>query len=196
MRQAVDKSHRDIDWAPPMSVINTNALTTVRGAYHPVQVLLHWLVVALILEQYVTSGAIRRTHDALMMGQQPTSFDLLLHMIHNRGGILITGLMALRLAMRWWLGRGHELPKSLASRAAHAAHTALYILIIAMGLTGLIASYVWWPISSVHVVLFKAILILVGAHAFMAFWHYFVRRDDTLTRMAPGLRSYRPQSLS
>jgi cytochrome b561 len=77
----------------------------VRGAYHPVQVLLHWLVVALILEQYVTSGAIRRTHDALMMGQQPTSSDLLLHMIHNRGGILITGLVALRLALscpnRW-----------------------------------------------------------------------------------------------
>ena len=177
-----------------MSVVNAgNSLAAVRGAYHPLQVLLHWLVVALIVEQYVTSGAIRRTHEALMMGQQPTNSDLLLHTIHNRGGILITGLMVLRFALRWWFGRGLHLPtKSPAARTAHAAHTALYLLIIAQGLTGFVASYLWWPISSVHVILFKAILILVGVHAFMAFWHHFVSRDDTLVRMVPGFKSRRP----
>jgi cytochrome b561 len=154
--------------------------------YHPIQVALHWLIVALVIAQYATSGAIVRTHEAVAAGGKPTSDDLLLHVVHNRTGLLIVALMVARLVARVWIGRrrrADDMPAT--SRAAAIGHAALYVLLIAQGLTGAIASYLWWPISIVHVVLFKVILVAVAGHIVMALWHQFVWKDGTLRRMLP-----------
>lgn len=153
--------------------------------YHPVQVALHWLIVALVLVQYATSGAIVRTHEAVAAGGKPAPDDLFLHVVHNRIGLIIVALMAARLVARVWIGRrrGDEMPAT--SRAAAIGHAALYALLIVQGLTGAIASYLWWPVSVVHVVLFKVILVAVAGHIVMALWHQFVRKDGTLRRMLP-----------
>lgn len=154
--------------------------------YHPIQVALHWLVVAFVVVQYATSGAIVRTHEAAAAGGKPTSDDLFLHLVHNRTGLIIVALMVARLVARVWIGRridADDMPAT--SRAAAVGHAALYILLIAQGLTGAIASYLWWPISVVHVVLFKIILVVVAGHIAMSLWHQFVRRDGTLRRMVP-----------
>jgi cytochrome b561 len=154
--------------------------------YHPIQIALHWLIVALVLVQYATSGAIVRTHEAVAAGGKPTSDDLFLHVVHNRGGLIIVALMVARLVARLWVGRRlstDEIPTT--SRAVAIGHAALYVLLIAQGLTGAIASYLWWPISIVHVFLFNAILVAVAGHIAMAIWHEFVRKDGTLRRMLP-----------
>ena len=173
-----------------LSMKPRSAFARLQRVYHPIQVILHWAVVALIVGQYATSGSIRRTHEAAAMGLEPTGSDLLLHTVHNRVGMLVTGLMILRLALRWWFGRKQGSPDLglRTPKIAHAAHFAFYALIIAQGLTGFIATYFWWPISAIHVVLFKAILVLIAAHSFMAVWHHFVRRDDVLARMVPSLK--------
>ena len=154
--------------------------------YHPIQIALHWLIVALVLVQYATSGAIVRTHEAVAAGSGPTPDDLFLHVVHNRVGLFIVVLMVARLVVRVLIGRRHRADNMPASsRAATIGHAALYVLLIAQGLTGAIASYLWWPISIVHVVLFKVILAAVAGHVAMALWHHFFLRDGTLRRMLP-----------
>lgn len=172
-----------------MSAIAAEDFTIIASRrYRPIQVALHWLVAVLVIEQYATSGAIKRTHAAMIAGQPPDPTDLLLHTIHNRAGMAITGLMALRLLLRWRTGPTWR-AQTFAARAAASAHAAFYGLIVAQGATGFIAAYFWWPISAAHVILFKALLALIAVHILAALWHHFARRDDTLTQMVPGLPS-------
>lgn len=155
--------------------------------YNRAQIGLHWLVAALVLEQYATSGAITRTHQMRVIGQPISASDLTLHMLHNRFGLLIVLLMGLRILVRWWRGAPAPLPDqgALAAKLASAAHSAFYALLIAQGLTGAIAAYFWWPISAVHVLLFKLFLALLVMHVAAALWRTFVKRDGTMARMVP-----------
>lgn len=153
--------------------------------YSRTQVALHWLVAALVLGQYATSGAITRTHQIRLIGQRINSSDLTLHLLHNRLGLLIVALMGLRLLVRWRYGAPEPLsdPRTWAARLASAAHWSFYALLIAQGITGAIATYFWWPISAAHVVLFKIFLALLAVHVAAAFWRTFVKRDGALARM-------------
>ena len=119
------------------------------SSYTRTQIALHWIVAALVLGQYATSGAITRTHQIRMIGQHVTSSDLTLHMLHNRIGLLIVALMGFRLLVRWRRGAPAPLPDrgTWAAQLAGAAHWGFYALLIAQGVTGAIATYFWWPIS-------------------------------------------------
>jgi cytochrome b561 len=159
------------------------------ASYARVQVALHWLVAALVLEQYATSGAIVRTHTIHMIGQRQSPADLVLHAMHNRLGLLLTALMAVRLGYRLWVGA----PTPLASRASRAwtrvaastVHAAFYAVLIAEGVAGAVASYLWWPASALHVVLFKVLLALLGLHVAAVVLHH-LSGSAALGRM--GLR--------
>lgn len=62
--------------------------------YGIAQIVLHWVVVLLVVEQYATSGAILRTHAYRPLGQRPDPFDMTLHAVHTRIGLLIFALVA------------------------------------------------------------------------------------------------------
>jgi cytochrome b561 len=153
--------------------------------YHWCQITLHWLVALLVAAQYATGGSIERTHHAVAHGLEAQPFDLLLHKIHNRTGLIILALMLVRLAMRLSIG----VPDQLGSRSdwhvrvARAAHLSFYVILIAQASTGAIASYFFWPISVVHVALSKVLLALIALHAAAAFWHFFIVRDAAMERM-------------
>lgn len=159
--------------------------------YHPIQILLHWLVVVLIAIQYATSGPIQRTHEAVAAGFTPDPSDVQLHTVHNYVGMMVIAVMVVRLGLRWWFrtGRVRSIDQnsigedSWRDRAASFVHLAFYGVVIAQGLTGLVASYLWWPASNVHEVLFKVLLALIALHLIMAFWHQLVLRDGVLKRM-------------
>lgn len=146
------------------------------ASYARVQIALHWLVAALVVEQYATSGAIVRTHNVHMIGQRQSPADLVIHTMHNRLGLLVTALMAVRLAYRLWAGT----PSPLASHAGRAwtrivastVHAAFYVVLVCEGLAGAIASYLWWPASVAHVVLFKMLLALLGVHVAAVIMHH------------------------
>lgn len=160
---------------------------TARRRYHPVQIILHWLIVVLLVPQYATSGVIVRTHEAIAAGGKPSASDLLLHVVHNRGGLIITALMLVRFAMSLWFATWrHPENAKRPSKLATGGHALLYVLIIAQGFTGFVASYFWWPIHIVHVVLFKVILVVVSGHVAMALWHQFSERDGTMLLMLPN----------
>ncbi len=158
------------------------------AAYTRVQVALHWLVVALIVEQYATSGAIVRTHSMHMIGQKQNPTDLVLHVMHNRLGLALTALMVVRLAYRLWAGAPEPTviaATPLASRLARLVHAAFYAVLIAEGTAGAVASYLWWPASILHVVLFKVLLGLAALHLGAVAWHH-IAGDAALRRMGVG----------
>jgi cytochrome b561 len=156
-------------------------------AYHWTQITLHWVVALLVAVQFATGGSIERTHHAVAHGHEAQPFDLLLHKIHNRTGLIILGLMLARLLLR--IAIGAPAPSGVEgdwrTRAARATHVGFYVVLIAQASTGAIASYFFWPVSVLHVALSKLLLALIAAHVFAALWHCFVLRDGAMARMAP-----------
>ena len=153
-------------------------------AYTRIQIALHWLVAALVLAQYATSGAIVRAHSMHSLGWRPNPTDLVLHTLHNRVGLAIIALMLGRLALRLWIGAPAPIvaPGSLAARLAQGIHFAFNVVLISEGVTGAVATYFWWPMSTAHVVLFEVLLALVAIHVGAALWHEYVRRCDATDR--------------
>ena len=98
--------------------------------------------------------------------------------------------------------------------AARVAHVVLYVLLVALPITGYLAwsargngtAFFGWEIpaaiakdrataralNNVHEVLADALLVVVALHAAAALWHHVVVRDDTLRRMLPQRRSAGP----
>jgi cytochrome b561 len=170
------------------------ALRDAPGArYSAVQIALHWLVVLLIAEQYVTSAAILRTHAYRPLGKGPDPFDMTLHTVHTRVGLAIFALVVLRLVFR--LARGTPSWRSLLplwrTRLSSAVQYALYLVLLAEAAAGAIASYLWWPMSVVHQALFWMLLGLVAMHLGGAALSFAARPRETLFRIT-GMQSTRP----
>ncbi|EFH11118.1 cytochrome b [Teichococcus cervicalis] len=137
-------------------------------------------------------------------------FKLLLYNLHESLGMTVFLATLVRLGWRW----RHPpppihppLPRWM-RRAAAANHAALYALLLAMPLVGLMATNAWgFPLtafglipvpspvgpdqalapllSRLHVWMALALGLLLLAHIGAALWHALVRRDDTLRRMGP-----------
>lgn len=133
--------------------------------------------------------------------------------IHKALGITILGLAVLRLFWAGIAGRPAKLPGApWQHRAASAVHVALYVLMLAVPLSGwLLNSAAGYPLSyfglgivpnilaadedagrdlrgtfgSAHYYLAYALLGLVVLHVLAALQHHVLLRDDTLRRMIP-----------
>jgi cytochrome b561 len=131
---------------------------------------------------------------------------------HIALGELVLVLLAVRLFWRQFtrppapvstrFGRAGEI-------AATLGHYALYALLLAVPIVGIVAQFkrgnalpifgVWhlaspWPadraaahsVTEVHELLANALLVFAGLHACAALIHHYVFRDRTLVRMLPG----------
>ena len=162
---------------------------------------LHWIMAALLVAQWI-GGKVGHEMDA-----SPAKIDVML--THKSTGIVILLLALLRLG--WRLYRGAPGPVPGLARwqhlAARAGHGALYLLMIALPLTGWLynsakgrALELYWTLpwpaiaprnealehwaEEAHEVLATLFALVLAAHVLAALWHHFVRRDDTLRRMA------------
>lgn len=170
---------------------------------HPTPVILiHWLTVALVL-----AGV------ALVLAHQETGARELKRLLleqHRSIGLLVLGLVGLRLLTRLWHRRRlarHDLPWLLGA-LANLGHLGLYLLMVATPLLG-------WALTNAHghaATLFGLVNLpplveadddladslgdwhqisawtlvgLIGAHALAALWHHIVRRDGVLHAMLP-----------
>jgi cytochrome b561 len=167
-----------------------NSENTVLTRYSWAQISLHWLVVALVMLQYATSGAILRTHSVSMSGLAPSRSDLFWHVVHNRVGLLIFLVLCIRIALRFWQGTPSPLANTppMQQKIAQFVHAGLYIVLGLQAFTGAVATYFWWPISIAHVILFKVFLGLVALHIAAAIWHQLRLKDGILWRIT-GLKS-------
>lgn len=176
--------------------------------YTGVAVALHWLVALLILGSFVVGTYM------VNLGLSP--WKLKVYSWHKWTGVTIFLLVALRLAWRV-THCPPALPAAVAAWQRHAAaiaHVLLYLLMLAVPLSGWVMSSAGgFPVvyfgafqlpdlvakdkglfevmKSVHFGLNKALLLLVLLHVAAALKHHYVDRDDVLARMVPFLNPRR-----
>lgn len=174
--------------------------------YARTAIALHWLVALAILCAFPLG---------MYMHELPLSpRKLQLYSYHKWIGIGVLLLVALRIL--WRLGHSPPpLPQNMPhwqKLAAQAAHYGLYLLMLAVPLTGWLMSsalgvgVVWFGaiplpdligkdkalgelLKEVHETLNYTLLIVILTHAAAALQHHFFERDDILARMLPFLKS-------
>lgn len=157
--------------------------TTAPTGYSRLQIALHWLVFALIAQQYLFKDAMSAAWDHITDGLE-TGFDPLI-LAHVVGGALLMIFALWRLTLR---ARRGVPPAIEASKVqgilAKLTHVGLYALMILMPLSGSVA---WFggveAAAQVHNVMKIALLALLALHVVGALYHQFVLRDGTLARM-------------
>ncbi len=168
---------------------------------------LHWLVAALVIVAWIlgTFGDVLPRGPARAAGL----------FVHMSAGLAVIAFVAVRLL--WRAGDPPPPPETTplgrwAEQAGALAHYALYGLLIAVPLLGIVEQFargnalpvfgLWqiaspWPadrafarsIKEVHEVLAHTLVILAGLHAAAALMHHWIFRDRTLIRMLPGRTS-------
>ncbi len=168
--------------------------------YHPIAKSLHWLMAVLILGLLALG---------IYMSDLPLSPQKLeFYSWHKWAGVTVFVLVWLRLAWRV-THRPPALPETLAAPmrlAAHAGHALLYLLMVAIPLSGWLMSSakgfqtVWFGVLPIpdllgrdkalgdllqqaHQALNLLLMLTLAGHLGAALWHHFVLKDDTLRRM-------------
>ncbi len=176
------------------------ALPTTAPAYDRVAVALHWAVAALLLAQLTLGWWM------LGLPKQPPGLRAGWFNVHKSLGLLLAGLVLLRLA--WRLAHlPPPWPREMAAwqrRAADTTHRLLYAAMAAMPLTGFLGSSFgrypirafgmelprWapeWPaakalFATAHQASAWLLVGLLALHLGAAAWHAW-QRDRTLQRM-------------
>jgi cytochrome b561 len=174
---------------------------TDRLQYGTTAKVFHWLIVALLLVQYLVGWLMPDVHAG--PPGAPMTFHISL-------GIVILTLIVLRFA--WRLTHPVAPERSLPPwqrLTSEAAHWALYVLVLATTVTGwLFASFRGWSISFFYLVPLPmlalkseanvkafdgwhqtmewTLLVFIGIHVAAALVHLFAYRDRIMQRMLSG----------
>ncbi|GGA85911.1 cytochrome b [Arenimonas soli] len=176
--------------------------TTERWGW--VSISIHWLTVLMVLSLVVVGLVMQE------LANSPTKIEV--YALHKSFGLTVFALTVLRLLWRLFAGT----PAAAAGvprwqqLAAQASHAALYVILLAMPLSGwLYNSASGFPLKwfglfglpklsgydpdvkafalAMHEWLFIALAVIVTVHAAAALKHHYFDRDATLSRMLPGL---------
>lgn len=173
-----------------------------RNRYSTVSLILHWIIAFAILTQVLLITA----HEAV---EGPLSREFVT--LHKAVGITILMLTLARIG--WRLAHpAIPLPVEMSRwerLAARTTHVLFYVALIAMPMTGWLASsaagrtFEWfglfqWPLLPVgggretarqfmdlHGLVMKGLYVLIALHVLAALKHQFVNRDNVLHRMIP-----------
>ncbi|MBB5019000.1 cytochrome b561 [Chitinivorax tropicus] len=174
--------------------------------YDGLQVSLHWLIAIMIIGAWVVGNVIES------MSLSPAKLQLISY--HKWAGMTIFGLAIIRLAYRLVKG-APALPAHMPAwqrMAANGAHHLLYLLMLAIPLSGwLMSSAKGFPVvylglftmpelvgkdaelgelfEETHEWLNNGLALILLAHVGAALKHHYIDRDDILTRMVPWLRN-------
>ncbi|MBI1212747.1 MAG: cytochrome b [Alphaproteobacteria bacterium] len=169
--------------------------------YGPTAKSLHWLIVALLVVQFLIGWLMPDIHRGDTPGEPM--------MFHISFGITIMMVILVRLAWRitHMVAPAPGLPRWQIV-AAETVHWLLYAVVFATTLTGwLFESVRGWTIyffglfplptlveqgstwgraiARYHTILTWVLLVLVAGHVAAALWHYFITKDKVLQRMLP-----------
>ncbi|MDN3517038.1 cytochrome b [Aquisalimonas lutea] len=176
--------------------------------YHAAQRLIHWVVAVLAvitLAMGLTLGSLGVEGARALFGVTATN---LLYTSHKTCGVLMLGLMVLRVVFRVTLGKpGYAHPLPMFQRvASEVVHGALYLLLLAMPVLGWLATAAGdFPVAFFHYELPRLIgtnealseqlyawhgavgltvLGLIVLHVAAALYHWRIRRDGVMQRMS------------
>jgi cytochrome b561 len=179
--------------------------------YGRAAIVFHWLIAALILVNWLLpqlAAFVARTDAPRLIA------------LHRSIGVTVLALVLLRAAWRW-VSPPPPLPGGilpLVRIAAHLGHAALYLLMVAVPVLGILFTWaggrtlsVWGLVElpppawidpdlhdrfrALHELTADAILWLIGLHVLAVLVHQYLFRDRLLDRMLPArLRPGRPRS--
>lgn len=165
---------------------------------------LHWATLLLIAAAYVLGTVLED------MALSP--LKLKLYAWHKWVGLLVLALLLPRLLLRFFDRLDHAQGLSpWELRASAGAHGLLYLLMLAVPLSGWLQSsaagfpVVWFGVlplpdliakdkalaeslKELHELGVNLLVMLVALHAAAALYHHYLRRDGILARMAPWAR--------
>jgi cytochrome b561 len=174
----------------------------VAKGYGPIAVALHWAVFLLV----VVVGWLGLLHDDWPRETQAAWINR-----HAILGLILFALVIWRLIYR----RMHappDLPPDVGEfsrKVSHPAHMLLYALLVVIPILGIV-TFIWHgrafdfgfaqvdfhvkrdknifhPTEDWHGWLAYGLFGLAGVHALAALWHHFIKKDEVLRRMIPGL---------
>lgn len=154
------------------------------------QRVVHWATALLVFFNLLFADGMEEWNRAVRRTGSATAEQVASANIHAYVGIAILILVALRLVLRFTSGVPAAPPEEPAifRLGARLAHAALYILLIAMPLTGIGAYYLGnAQAGEVHAEVLKVLLwIVLAAHILGALVHQFYWKTDVLRRMTVG----------
>ena len=180
------------------------AYTDRPAAYGGTAKTLHWLIVALLIAQFIFAWTMPH------IGRNTPVTTLI--SLHFTVGVVILSVAVVRLA--WRLVGGAPAPEAglpvWQNASAHVVHWLLYLLLFVIPILGWInADWRGMPIvmfgfelpkliapraagwqwtGDVHGLLANYVMLaLVGLHVVAALYHRFIRNDGVLQRMLPGV---------
>jgi cytochrome b561 len=176
--------------------------TGVTEQYSGFAKLLHWLVAVCVIIM-IPAGLV-------MANIGPGDLQNVLYTVHRSLGVLVLGLMIIRLLNRLIAGAPPPEPTLTPMQRAvsHVVHMALYALLIAQALIGWVATSAFGatisffglfavpdlvskdqalsePLFAAHLWIGLLIAALVLMHIAAALYHGLIRRDGVLQRMLP-----------
>jgi cytochrome b561 len=175
-----------------MSAIVTQEQADRPAGYTGAQIVLHWIMAAMVIFQVLMGENIGPAWNAFRQGTTPAEADLFAANVHVAIGLGVLALAVLRIALRV----SHGAPPMPAGQSrlqtgiAHLVHALLYLVIVAMPISGAAA---WFggaeTAGQIHHLAKPVIVVAVALHVAGALLQHFVKKTDVLTRM---LRPQRP----
>jgi cytochrome b561 len=179
------------------------SLRNSSSRYGAIALSFHWITVVLV----IVAWALGSFDDVLPRGPARSTGLF----VHISAGITILAMLVVRLA--WRVGDPPPPAESTflgvwADRAGRLAHIALYAMLIAVPVSGIMLQFArgnalpvfglyeiaspWLAdrpfarsVKEVHEVLANTLVMLAALHAGAALFHHWVLRDRTLLRMLP-----------
>ena len=179
--------------------------STAKGAYNGTARSLHWLILALLIAQYIFAWTMPHIGRTVPVS---TLIDL-----HVWFGVAILFVAVIRLL--WRVTHREPEPEDglppWQMASAHVVHWLLYVLLFVVPILGwinaswrgmtvsffglfdlpkLLATRAtgWGFTGDLHGLLANYVMLaLVGIHVAAALYHHFIRRDRVLQRMLPGV---------
>lgn len=156
------------------------------SGYSRLQMGLHWAVVILVAFQFLAHNAIETEWRARLDGAVRMNETPLLAYLHIASGLLILGLVLLRIYLRF--SRGVPEPPADEPRflqlMSESVHIMIYVMLVSLPLTGVIAWFFEIGLAAVvHEYMQALLLVLIAAHIAGALFQHLIRRSDVMMRM-------------
>ena len=157
-----------------------------RANWSRLSVMLHWLIVVLIIVQFLDHESMVALWDHTIEAKPIDPSDTTFGWVHIIAGTMILAAAAIRLLDRVMRGRPpySEREPHWATLFAKLTHFLIYAILLAMPAAGLVA---WFTgnddIAGIHTLFWTPLLILIGLHVAGALAQHFYFKTDALKRI-------------
>ena len=152
--------------------------------YSGLQIGLHWTIAALVVLQLVYNEPMQRAFDDRVAdGSLGLSGGAFVHVVAG-STVLLLAIVRILVRFRRGVPGAHAGKPMFVTWIGEATHIALYVMIFAMPLTGLIAwLFAIEGIAALHEIGRLLFIPIIGLHVVGALAEHFVFRNDGLMRM-------------